>query len=89
MLVTCYFVTIMYIVEATGQQLDALEDGVSTYPKLEGRFPQVMTCYVNNVLLCYMWGHCGSHWAAATARAGEWSQHVPKATGRFPQVLTC
>lgn len=30
------------VLQATGQQLlEALENGVSTYPKLEGRFPQV------------------------------------------------
>jgi hypothetical protein len=34
------------VLQATGQQLlDALENGVSMYPKLEGRFPQVMTCW--------------------------------------------
>lgn len=31
------------VIEASGQQvLDALENGVSQHPKLEGRFPQVL-----------------------------------------------
>lgn len=35
------------VLQATGQQLlEALENGVSMYPKLEGRFPQVTACCV-------------------------------------------